>query len=226
MENKEYIDKYEDIEDCTEFDVPINQEFVANKQTVTVLLCGVGGQGTILAADLLARVAMAQGLDVKVSEIHGMSQRGGAVSTVVRFGENVKSMVTDPCSADFVVSFEKIEALRMANYVKSATGSQERGVLLVNDEIIKPQSVLTGAAKLPDNLDAQLADLKAVVVPAYNLAKKAGTARAANVVLLGALSKSLNFNTNTWKELIAKRVPEKYLEENLKAFDLGREFVA
>ncbi len=206
-----------------------------NNDTTTVLLCGVGGQGTILAADLLARVAMAEGLDVKVSEIHGMSQRGGAVSTVVRFGESVQSMVVDLGCADYVVSFEKIEALRMAGYVTSNSTAQKgsaaqmsensAGVLLVSDEVIKPQSVLTGECELPENINEQLKQVCAKVVPAYDLAKQAGTPKAANVVLLGALSKYLDFKADTWEKLIKLRVPEKYLAENLKAFELGRSAV-
>lgn len=186
----------------------------------TVLLCGVGGQGTILAADLLARVAIAAGVDVKVSEIHGMAQRGGAVTTVVRFGDNVKSMVTDPGCADCVVSFEKMEALRNISFAKAG------GLLLVNDEVIKPQSVATGKAQLPQNMDAQLAEANALVIPADDLAREAGTAKAANVVLLGALSTRLDFDVEIWKECVAKRVPAKYLNENLAAFEKGRAFAA
>jgi indolepyruvate ferredoxin oxidoreductase, beta subunit len=184
----------------------------------TVLLCGVGGQGTILAADLLARVAIAAGVDVKVSEIHGMAQRGGAVTTVVRFGEDVKSMVTDTGRADCVVSFEKMEALRNISFCKSD------GLLLVNDEVIKPQSVATGKADLPTDMDAQLAEANALVIPAADLAREAGTVKAANVVLLGALSTRLDFSEDIWKDCIEKRVPAKFLKENLAAFDSGRAF--
>lgn len=186
----------------------------------TVLLCGVGGQGTILAADLLARVAIAAGVDVKVSEIHGMAQRGGAVTTVVRFGDNVKSMVTDPGCADCVVSFEKMEALRNISFCK------EGGLLLVNDEVIKPQSVATGKANLPTDMDAQLAEANALVIPAAELAREAGTVKAANVVLLGALSTRLAFSEDIWKACIEKRVPAKFLNENLAAFEKGRAFAA
>ena len=193
-----------------------------NNNTTTILLCGVGGQGTILAADLLARVAIAENMDVKVSEIHGMSQRGGAVTTVVRFGAEVKSMVADVGCADFVVSFEKIEALRNANFVKRAPSS---GVLLVNNEIIKPQSVLTGSAQMPENVDDMLAQVNAVVAPAHNLAKEAGTAKAANVVLLGALSNYLPFSLSSWNKCISQRVPKNFLSENLEAFERGRNFV-
>ena len=187
-----------------------------SEKVTTVLLCGVGGQGTILAADLLARVAIAAGIEVKVSEIHGMAQRGGAVTTVVRFGQQVNSMVTDLGCADCVVSFEKMEALRNLGYCKKG------GLLLVNNEVIKPQSVAAGRATMPTNMDQQLEAANAVVIPAAELAREAGTVKAANVVLLGALSTRLDFPVDIWTECVSKRVPAKYLKENLAAFEAGR----
>lgn len=191
---------------------------LTSNETTTVLLCGVGGQGTILAADLLARAAMASGVQVKVSEIHGMSQRGGAVTTVVRFGSNVKSMVADKGCCDCVVSFEKMEALRNLPFLKKG------GFLLVNDEVIKPQSVATGKASMPHNMSGALSDQGAVLIPAADLAASAGTAKAANVVLLGALSVNLDFTEQTWVECIKARVPQKFVEANLAAFAAGRAF--
>ena len=187
-------------------------------KTTTVLLCGVGGQGTILAADLLARAAMASGLDVKVSEIHGMAQRGGAVTTVVRFGDDVQSMVADLGCVDCVVSFETTEALRNLPYLK------EGGSLFVNDEAIKPLPVATGRASMPANARGRLADLGAVLIPATELARSAGTPKAANVVLLGALSPALGFEGDVWQRVIEERVPEKYLDVNRRAFELGASF--
>ncbi len=187
-------------------------------KTTTVLLCGVGGQGTILAADLLARAAMASGLDVKVSEIHGMAQRGGAVTTVVRFGDDVQSMVADLGCADCVVSFETTEALRNLPFLK------EGGSLFVNDEAIKPLPVATGRASMPQNARGRLADLGAVLIPATELARSAGTPKAANVVLLGALSRALGFEGDVWQRVIEERVPEKYLDVNRRAFELGASF--
>ena len=187
-------------------------------KTTTVLLCGVGGQGTILAADLLARAAMASGLDVKVSEIHGMAQRGGAVTTVVRFGDDVQSMVADLGCVDCVVSFETTEALRNLPYLK------EGGSLFVNDEAIKPLPVATGRASMPANARGRLADLGAVLIPATELARSAGTPKAANVVLLGALSQALGFEGDVWQRVIEERVPEKYLDVNRRAFELGASF--
>ena len=168
----------------------------------TVLLCGVGGQGTILAADLLARTALASNYDVKVSEIHGMSQRGGAVTTVVRFGtEPVATMVADHGCVDCVVSFETTEALRNLPFVR------EGGYLLVADEDIKPLPVLTGKAGMPENAR-----------------EKVATSTSVNVVLLGALATRLDFSEEVWKEVISKRVPPKTVEANLRAFDAGYEF--
>ncbi len=185
----------------------------------TVLLCGVGGQGTVLAADLLARAALASDYDVKVSEIHGMSQRGGAVTTVVRFGkEPVATMVADYGCADCVVSFETTEALRNLPYVK------EGGYLLVADESIKPLPVLTGKASMAENIDGKLADAGATVIPAGEIAARVATVKSVNVVLLGALASQLEFSTEVWNDVIAKRVPPKTIDANLKAFAAGYEF--
>ncbi len=187
--------------------------------TTTVLLCGVGGQGAVLAADLLARAALASGLDVKVSEIHGMSQRGGAVTTVVRFGaDGVRSMVADKGCADVVVSFEMTEALRNLPYVA------QEGHLLVADESIKPLPVLTGKASMPENLAERLARAGATVIPAGKIASEVATAKSVNVVLLGALATRLGFSREVWSDVIAKRVPQKTIEANLRAFEAGFDF--
>ena len=189
------------------------------KDTVTVLLCGVGGQGTILAADLLAHAAIESGFDVKVSEIHGMSQRGGAVSTVVRFGrEPVQSMVADPGTADCVVSFETTEALRNLPYLR------EGGYLLVADESIEPLPVLTGKASMPEDVHGQLAEAGAVVIPAGEIARGIGSPKSVNVVLLGAMAPRLEFTQEVWERVIAARVPQKTVEANIKAFRAGLAF--
>ncbi len=185
----------------------------------TVLLCGVGGQGTILAADLLARAALAAGLDVKVSEIHGMAQRGGAVITVVRFGDEVASMVSDPGCADIIVSFETTEALRNQEHLKAG------GSLIVNDEAIKSLPVLSGKAQMPARAREDLASLGALLIPAERLAREAGNAKASNVALLGALSARLDFPVSAWEDTISRRVPPKTVEANLAAFAAGRAFV-
>lgn len=187
--------------------------------TKTVLLCGVGGQGTILAADLLAHAALAAGRDVKVSEIHGMAQRGGAVTTVVRVGERVGSMVADLGRADVIVSFETTEALRNLPFLA------EGGALIVNDEAIKPLPVLTGKAAMPARAREQLIDAGALLVPADAIAREAGNAKTSNVVLLGALSAALDFPAEAWESTVAARVPAKTVEANLAALAAGRAFV-
>lgn len=184
----------------------------------TILLCGVGGQGTITAADLLARVATASGLDCKVSEIHGMAQRGGAVTTVVRFGDNVSTMVCDEGCADSVVSFEIVEALRNISFLKTS------GSLVVNDESIKPLPVLTGRASMPAQARKRLQDYGATLIPASEIARKAGTTKCANVVLLGALSVSLPFSAELWEEVIRAKVPPKTIDINIEAFRQGASY--
>lgn len=187
-------------------------------QTKTILLVGVGGQGTILAGDLLAKTAAASGFDVKISEIHGMSQRGGSVSTVVRFGDKVSSMICDPGCADIIVSFEALEALRAQHYLK-----KDGGKIFVNDETITPVSVSIGNAVMPDNIDACLKELDAVLIPAGHIARDAGSPKSTNVVLMGALSSALPFAEDTWRDIISKRVPPKTVDANLSAFAAGRE---
>lgn len=193
---------------------------VNTTQTTTVLLCGVGGQGTILAADLLAHCAMAAGCDAKLSEIHGMAQRGGAVTTVVRFGDKVHSMVTDFGCADHIISFETTEALRNLAYLKKG------GSLLVNDESVKPLPVLIGKASMPPMAEEVLVKEGAILIPAGRIAEKAGSLKATNVVLLGALAKNLDFAPELWEEQIAQRVPAKTVDLNLAAFRSGYEFLS
>ena len=185
-----------------------NQE----KSASTVLLAGVGGQGTILAADLLAKTAIASGLQVKLSEIHGMAQRGGAVTTVVRMGLTVHSMVVDEGTADYLLAFESTEALRNISFL--APG----GLLLVNDEAIKPLPVATGRASMPSRVNERLDAFGAHLIPASKLAEQAGSARCANVVLLGALSAGLDFPVEAWESQIAAKVPPKTVDMNIEAF--------
>ena len=191
-----------------------------SSNTKTVLLCGVGGQGTILAADLLARAAEESGLDVKVSEIHGMAQRGGAVTTVVRFGEKVQSMIAD------------LGTGRLRRVVRDDRGASQpslregRRQPLCERRVDQAPSVATGSASMPEHARERLRDAGAMLIPATELARKAGTTKAANVVLLGALSRALGFPTDVWNRVIAARVPEKYLDVNLEAFKLGASFSA
>lgn len=188
-------------------------------RATTVLLCGVGGQGTILAADLLAHAALESGFDAKVSEIHGMSQRGGAVTTVVRFSrEGVQSMVADEGCADCVVSFETTEALRNLSFVR------EGGYLLVADESIQPLPVLIGRASMPENPRETLVDAGATLISAGDIAAGVGSPKSVNVVLLGALATRLEFPQDAWERVVAKRVPPKTVEANLAAFRAGFAF--
>lgn len=182
----------------------------------TVMLCGVGGQGTILAADLLAKVATNAGLDVKLSEVHGMAQRGGSVDTVVKFGEEVFSPVTDPGMVDHLVAFEIIEGMRRVHWVAP------EGRLLVNPRSIQPLPVLTGDFPVPHGLEAVLEEEGAVFIEADVLACEAGSPKSANVVLMGALSYGLPFSPEAWQAVIEKRVPPKTVSANLRAFELGR----
>jgi indolepyruvate ferredoxin oxidoreductase beta subunit len=182
----------------------------------TVMLVGVGGQGTILAADVLAKVAAAAGLDVKLSEVHGMSQRGGSVDTVVRFGDVVHSPVTDPGQADHLVAFELIEGARWVHFCRPD------GRLVISDRIIDPLPVLIGDEPHPVGVRAALEYEGAVFVDAEALACEAGSPRSANVVLLGALSAGLPFAPEVWCDVIAQRVPLKTVDGNLAAFWAGR----
>ena len=185
-------------------------------QTCALPIC----QGTILAADLLAHAALAAGLDVKVSEIHGMAQRGGAVTTVVRVGEEVHSMVSDLGCADIVMAFETTEALR--NLPQLAEG----GALIVNDETIKPLPVLTGRSSMPRDAKKRLQATGGRFIWASRIARQAGNAKCANVALLGALSATLDIPESIWAEVIAARVPAKTVEANLAAFSAGRAAMA
>lgn len=188
--------------------------------TITVLLCGVGGQGTILAADLLAKTAAAAGLDVKLSEVHGMSQRGGSVTTVVRFGSSVASMVTDCGCADRIVAFESTEALR--NLVFLA----DEGKLLVNDEAIPSLPVRIGLAEMPEDAREVLLKHGAQIIPASAIAHEVGNPRGSNVVLIGALSAQLPFDSELWESVIMKRVPKHTVDANIRAFRSGRDIVS
>ena len=184
-----------------------------------IMIVGVGGQGSLLASKLLGQLFLSQGYDVKVSEVHGMSQRGGSVVTYVRFGERVFSPVITEGEADFIVSFEKLEAARWASCLSST------GRIIVNTQQIDPMPVLIGNATYPEAvLDELVAKGVALdAVDALSLAEEAGSAKAVNIVLMGHLSRSFDFTLEEWMEAIEKSVPPKFLELNKKAFLLGRE---
>jgi indolepyruvate ferredoxin oxidoreductase beta subunit len=183
----------------------------------TVVLAGVGGQGTILAGDVLAKVAVAEGHDVKLSEVHGMAQRGGSVDTVVRFGEAVHSPVVDPGSADHLIAFELVEAARALRFLRPD------GRLVVNERVVPPLPVLIGDAEVPAGLTEALRAEGAIFLDAEALACEAGSPRSANIVLLGAASFGLPFGVETWQQVIEARVPARTIEANLRAFALGRQ---
>ena len=182
----------------------------------TIVLVGVGGQGTILAGDVIAKVAVAEGHDVKLSEVHGMAQRGGSVDTIVRFGECVHAPIVDPGVADHLIAFEITEAARKLPYLSP------EGRLVVNTRTIQPLPVLTGAVGAALGVEAELEYEGAIFIDAEALACEAGSPRSANVVLLGAASYGLPFSEATWRDVIASRVPPKTVEANLRAFELGR----
>jgi len=182
----------------------------------TVVLAGVGGQGTILAGDVLAKVAVSEGLDVKLSEVHGMAQRGGSVQTVVRFGEAVYAPVVDPGTADLLIAFEIIEAARMLPLLRSG------GHFVANRRMVQPLPVLTGDLPAPGGLEGALRAEGAIVLDAESLACEAGSPRSANIVLLGAASVALPFADDAWRAVIESRVPPKTVDANLRAFHLGR----
>lgn len=186
----------------------------------TVVLAGVGGQGTILAGDVLAKVAVAEGHDVKLSEVHGMAQRGGSVDTVVRFGEQVFSPVVDPGVADHLIAFELIEAARALRFLRPG------GRLVVNKRMVAPLPVLIGDLPAPTDLETVLYAEGAVFLDAEALACEAGSPRSANIVLLGAASYGLPFAEETWRRIIEQRVPPKTVEANLRAFRLGSDACA
>ena len=188
-------------------------------ETKNILIVGVGGQGTLLASKLLGKMLLTKGYDVKVSEVHGMSQRGGSVTTYVRYGDKVYSPVIEEGEADFVLSFELLEAARNAKYVK-----KDGGILLTNTQEINPMPVITGAAEYPENLVGKLeaAGIKLDAFNALQLAEQAGSSKAVNIVLLGRLSKYFDFTLEEWEKAIEESVNEKFVEMNKKAFALGR----
>lgn len=188
------------------------------KETRSVIIAGVGGQGILLASNLLSEAAMEAGYDVKKSEIHGMSQRGGDVTSTVRFGDKVYSPIVGLAGADVILAFEKLEALRNLPYLK------KEGTIIVNDYRIDPLPVASGYMEYPENTIEYLKErVKTIVLDAKALALKAGNIRTMNVVLLGVLSKSLDIPEEIWLKVIEKRVPPKAIEANKIAFRLGRE---
>lgn len=180
------------------------------------MIVGVGGQGTLLASRILCNAVISEGYDVKVSEVHGMSQRGGSVVTYVKYGDKVFSPIIDRGEADMILAFEKLEAARALPYLK------EGGTVILNDREIAPMPVITGAAEYPDGLVADIAaKAKVIAIDALSLSLKAGSAKAVNVVLIGVLARSSDISKEVWIQTIKDTVPAKFLDLNLKAFELG-----
>lgn len=186
-------------------------------KTTNVMIVGVGGQGSLLASKLLGRLLIDEGYDVKVSEVHGMSQRGGSVVTYVRFGKKVYSPIITEGEADYIISFEKLEAARYAKYLN------KDGLIVVNTQQIDPMPVIIGAAEYPiDVLDELTAKgLKVEALDALTLAEQAGSSKAVNIVLMGKVAKQFGIDYDKWIAAIENTVVPKFIEMNKIAFDLG-----
>ena len=187
-------------------------------ETKCIMIVGVGGQGTLLASRILGNVLLSQGFDVKVSEVHGMSQRGGSVVTYVKYGDQVYSPVVNEGEADYILSFERLEAARWLAYLK------KDGKMIVNDQRINPMPVITGAMAYPEDILSKLSAKGADILPvdALSLALQAGNSKAVNVVLMGVLSSIMDFSADVWNAALEATVPARFLELNKTAFELGR----
>ncbi len=187
-------------------------------ETKNIMIVGVGGQGSLLASKLLGRLLLGQGYDVKVSEVHGMSQRGGSVVTYVRYGDKVASPVIDKGEADYIVSFELLEAARWLPFLKPG------GQIVTSTQQIDPMPVITGAAAYPENLLEKMRAAGAQVdaLDCLALAEEAGSAKATNIVLMGRLSRFFDLPEEAWQSALEAMVPPKFLDLNRKAFALGR----
>lgn len=187
--------------------------------TKNIMIVGVGGQGTLLASKMLGYVLLQRGYDVKVSEVHGMSQRGGSVVTYVRYGKKVYSPVIDKGEADVIISFEKLEAARWLEFLK------KDGTIITNTQEVEPMPVITGAAAYPENLieKMQAAGAKVDAKDFLSIAQEAGSAKAVNIALMGRLSTYFpEISDEQWQDVIEKIVPPKFLDLNRKAFEAGR----
>jgi len=188
--------------------------------SLNIMIVGVGGQGTLLASRILGAAFLAEGMDVKVSEVHGMSQRGGSVVTYVRAADKVASPILDKGDADVILAFEQLEAARWLPYLKPD------GKIIFSDQRLDPMPVLTGAAKYPEGIAEKLPALAdATAVPALGLAEQAGSSKAVNVVLIGAMVKRLGLDKAIFIKALEQTVPTRFLEMNYKAFELGYETI-
>jgi indolepyruvate ferredoxin oxidoreductase, beta subunit len=189
-------------------------------KTKSILICGVGGQGILTASDLLSDVLLQAGFQVKKSEVHGMSQRGGDVISTVRYGDEVFSPLPALNETEYILAFEKLEALRNINYLSP------KGIMLVNDFEWQPLPVAAGLEKYPAAIEAQLKKLAAevVLIPATRLAIELGNEKASNVILIGLLASRMEIDRQLWLDVIVKKVPPRFKDLNLKAFATGFNF--
>ena len=185
-------------------------------ETKNIMIVGVGGQGTLLTSRILGGLAIEAGFDVKISEVHGMAQRGGSVVTYVRYGEAVAEPIVEAGQADILIAFERLEALRYAHFLK------KDGILIINDQRIDPMTVVTGAAEYPENIIEELGSkYKVVSLNAMEEALKLGNSRVFNTVILGVAARNMEFDKAAWIQVIESTVPPKTREINLTAFEAG-----
>ena len=187
-------------------------------ETKNIMIVGVGGQGTLLTSRILGGITVENGYDVKLSEVHGMAQRGGSVVTYVRYGEKVTEPIVEEGQSDVLIAFEKLEALRYAHFLK------KDGVIIVNDQKIDPMPVVTGVAKYPEGIIEHLSEkYKVISVDAQKEALELGNSRVFNVIILGVAASKMDFEKEQWIEVIKKKVPPKTIDINVKAFERGYE---
>ncbi len=187
-----------------------------------IIICGVGGQGIILTSEILAIAGMESGFDVKKSEVHGMSQRGGSVVSHIRIGEKIYSPLIEKGKCDFLLSFEKAETLRWVHYLK-----KDEPVIIVNDLEIVPPLVSLGLDQYPERIEENLKNItkNLYIIPALKIAEELGEPRSANILLLGFLSKFLPFEEKIWEEAIKKNIPQNLIYVNLEAFKKGKNLI-
>ena len=185
-------------------------------ETKNIMIVGVGGQGTLLTSRILGGLAIQAGYDVKISEVHGMAQRGGSVVTYVRYGESVAEPIVEEGQADVLIAFERMEALRYAHFLK------KDGVLIINDHRIDPMTVVTGAASYPENIIENLSkQYRVVSINAMEEAIKLGNTKVFNTIILGVTAKNMDFDKELWTKVIEATVPPKTIAMNLQAFEKG-----
>ena len=197
------------------------KETVIDMNKKNIMIVGVGGQGSLLASRIIGNAVLLKGADVKVSEVHGMSQRGGSVVTYVKYGDKVASPIICKGEADIILSFEILEAARWLPYLKP------NGIIITSTQVINPMPVINGTAAYPENIAEKISakGVKIITADALSLAREAGSEKAANVVLIGVMSNHLGMDTEVLEKALEMSVPEKLLEINKKAYALGRQCV-